>query len=54
MKAVRLHVTSRPRTITIHGSAEDTDWAKAVLEADSSQATDSEARVQEIFTCAVC
>jgi IBR domain, a half RING-finger domain len=52
--AVRLNVTTRPRTITIHGSAEDANWAKAVLKDESGQTTDIESCAEEILTCAVC
>lgn len=52
--AVRLNVTTRPRTITIHGSAGDVDWAKAVLQHESGQVTDTGTSVRENLTCAVC
>ena len=52
--AVRLNLTTRPKTITINGSAGNVDWAKAVLEHESSRATDTETSVKENLTCAVC
>lgn len=50
--AVRLNVMTGPRTITIHGSSDDADWARAVLREESSESTTSQ--VEEHLTCTVC
>ena len=51
--AVRLNVMTSPKTITIHGSSDDADWAGAVLREESSQAMGAKSTV-EYLTCAVC
>ncbi len=50
----RLDVTKSPKTITIHGSSQDADWAKATLQEDYSQAIGSSAVVEVDSTCPVC
>ena len=52
--AARLNVTASPRTITIHGSAQDADWAKAILQKEAHQRTSTRTNVEEDLTCAVC
>ena len=50
----RLNVTTSPKTITIHGSSQDADWAKAILQEESGQATGSKAAAEEDVKCPVC
>ena len=50
----RLNVTTSTRTITIHGSAQDADWAKAILKEESIQASGSDAPIEENQKCPVC
>ena len=52
--AARLNVMTSPKTITIHGSSDDADWARAVLREESGQATDVKSHVEEHLTCVVC
>ena len=52
--AVRLKITARPKTITIHGSARDADWAKAVLREESGQAPNTRTGLEGDLSCAVC
>ena len=52
--AARLNVMTSPKTITIHGSSDDANWARAVLQEESGQATDTRSRGQEHFACVVC
>ena len=52
--AARLNVTASPKTITIHGSPQDADWAKAVLQEESRQGTNTRTTIEESPTCAVC
>lgn len=52
--AARLNVMTSPKTIIIHGSSDDADWARAVLREESGQATDNKSHVEEHFTCVVC
>jgi hypothetical protein len=52
--AVRLNVMTSPKTVTIHGSSDDADWAGAILREESSQATGAKSTVEEYLTCAVC
>ena len=52
--AARLNVMTSPKTIIIHGSSDDADWARAVLREESGQATDIKSPVEEHFTCVVC
>lgn len=49
-----LNVTTSLRTITIHGSSQDADWAKAIIQEESSQASGSNAPVEENLHCPVC
>ncbi|MCJ1252186.1 hypothetical protein MMC30_009426, partial [Trapelia coarctata] len=50
----RLNVTSNPKTITIHGSSQDADWARAILQEAPGQASDNKTVVGDNPTCAVC
>ena len=52
--ATRLNVMTSPKTITIHGSPEDADWARAVLQEESGQTTDTNDHTAEQDTCVVC
>ncbi|KAL8836355.1 MAG: hypothetical protein Q9176_006365 [Flavoplaca citrina] len=52
--AARLNVMTRPKTITIHGSSDDADWARAVVREESGQATDTRSNIEEHFTCVIC
>ncbi|MCJ1411567.1 hypothetical protein MMC19_005657 [Ptychographa xylographoides] len=52
--AARLNVTTSPKTITIHGSSQDADWAKATLQEESDYAIDTRTNVEENLTCTVC
>ena len=52
--AVRLNVTTSRKTIVIHGSSQDANWAKAVLQEESSQSSSPHLNVEESTTCAVC
>ena len=52
--AVRLEVTSTPKTIVVHGSAHDTNWAKKILQQISSQAVPSAPVLEDSAICAVC
>ena len=52
--SARLDVTTSPKTITIHGSSRDADWAKAICLEDSGQSHDTNAIAEESVTCAVC
>jgi len=52
--AARLNVTSSPKTITIHGSSQDAQWAKAILREEYDQTTGTKINVEENLTCAVC
>jgi len=52
--AARLNVMTSPKTITIHGSSDDADWARAVLREECGQATDTTSHVEEHLTCVVC
>ncbi len=52
--ATRLNVATSPKTITIHGSSEDADWAKAIVQEESGQATGTKTDIEENLTCAVC
>ena len=52
--SARLDVTTSPKTITIHGSSQDADWAKATLLEDSDRSPDTNAVAGESLTCAVC
>jgi len=52
--AARLNVMTSPKTITIHGSSEDADWARAVLREESGQVSDTGSHVEEHLTCVVC
>lgn len=51
-KAVRLNITASPKSITVHGSSQDADWARAVLQEEPSPTTKTDA--EEQTTCAVC
>ena len=51
---VRLDVTTSPKTVTIQGSSQDADWAKAVLVEASGQSPNIHAAAGESLTCAVC
>ena len=52
--AARLNVMTNPKTIIIHGSSDDADWARAVLREESGQATNDRSDLEEQFTCVVC
>ena len=52
--SARLDVTTSPKTITIRGSSQDADWAKATLLEDSGKIPDTNAVAGESITCAVC
>ena len=52
--AARLNVTTSPKTIILHGSPEDADWARAILREESGPTTDTKSTVEEYLTCAVC
>ena len=52
--AARLNVMTRPKTITLQGSSQDADWAKAILRKESGQASSAHAEIEENLTCAVC
>ena len=52
--AARLSVTSSPKTITIHGSSQDADWARAALHDESGQGPGRDAVVGDNSTCPVC
>ncbi len=52
--AARINVMTSPKTISIHGSSDDADWARAVLQEESGQATDTRSHGQEHFACVVC
>lgn len=52
--AARLNVIASPKTITIHGSSHNADWAKAILQEESGQGTGTKTNVEENLICAVC
>ncbi len=52
--SARLDVTTSPKTITIHGSSRDADWAKTIFLEDSGQSHDTNTIAEESVTCAVC
>lgn len=53
-KAARLNVTTSPKTIAIHGSSQDADWARAILQEEPAQVTGIRTDVDENPSCAVC
>ena len=52
--AARLNVMTSPKTITLQGSSQDADWAKAILREESGQALGAQAETEVNLTCAVC
>ena len=52
--SARLNLTTSPRTITIHGSAQDADWARVILRQGLGQPTDIKGNGEQDRTCAVC
>lgn len=52
--AARLNVTTSPKTIVIHGSNQDADWARAIILEESGQAVHTNTTIKENLTCAVC
>jgi len=52
--AARLNVTTSPRTLTIHGSSQDADWANAVLQEQPGQTTGIKSNARNDIICAVC
>ncbi|MCJ1303562.1 hypothetical protein MMC08_006372, partial [Hypocenomyce scalaris] len=52
--AARLNVMTSPKTITIHGSFQDAEWAREILREKPDQAPGTETDIEENLTCAVC
>lgn len=53
-RAARLNVTTTPKTITIHGSSQDAEWARAILLEESGHRADTKGSIEQDLTCAVC
>ena len=52
--AVRLDIAARPRTISIHGSSDDADWARNILKEGRDRDDDTQNCSNEARTCSVC
>ena len=52
--AARLNVMASPRLISIHGSVQNADWAKAILREEFARSSSKATNVEEDLTCAVC
>ena len=50
---VRLDIKTTSKAVTIHGSSDDADWARIVLQQDSGQSTDNGKDIENTI-CVVC
>ena len=52
--AARLNIMTSPKTVTIHGSSDDADWARAVLREECGQTAVAKSSLEEHSTCVIC